>query len=319
MMDATSSSTVDARPQPFAYIPTGVATLDAIWGSGLPMKGICELRADDAVDFMAITRQLINAFLERGENVLYFSIVENPHPSPIPETGIRARSDDGHPRGQLDVHCRSTFGLVERKLSALEAAGKHYSAIFVDVLSPNPSGCPTAYSAEEGRPPSAHSKAARRAFLRYGREVVESLGSTLLLLEHNMEDLTGALQGRDWGLSVDGNSPVDARTIILLSAEAPGDLPYDGLIPAPLAEAWTSMKYLDEAINPAPLYPNEDGAIDDEMSLAALLVLQGVIKRNAQGFVLPDEEGTEADLEAVRNWVVANISRAKHLVLNIAK
>ena len=319
MIDATFFNNVDARPRPLTYIPTGVATLDAIWGSGLPMKGICELRADDDVDFMAITRQLINAFLEREENLAYFSIVESPHPSPIPETGGRVRSDDGHPRGQLDVYCRSTFGQVERKLAALEAAGRHYSAIFVDVLSPNPSGCPTPCPAEEGRPRSAHSKTARRAFLRYGRQVVESLGSTLLLLEHNMEDLTDALHGRDWGLSVDENSPVDARTIILLSEEAPGDLPYDGLIPTPVAEAWTSMKYLDEPINPAPLYPNEDGAIDDEMSLAALLVLQGAIKRSAQGFILPDESEHVADLEAVRDWVVANLDRARSIAVNFTR
>jgi len=319
MMNATSCNTTANRPLGPAFFPTGITTLDAVWGSGLPERGICELRMDDDVDFMAITRQLINGFVERGENVAYFSIVENPLPSPIPETGGRVTSDDGRPKGQLDVYCWSTFGQIERKLATLENAGKHYAAIFVDVLSPNPSGCPASDSDDEGRPRSSHFRTARKAFLRYCREVVVSLGSTLLLLEHTMDDPTDDPQGRDWGLLVDESSQVDARTIVLPWEEAPGSHRYDGLLPAPMAEAWTSTKYLDGTINPAPLYPNGEGGIDDGKSLGALLVMGGVIRRSAAGYHLPDEAEPVADLEAVRDWVVANISRAKHLAINIAK
>ncbi|MCP4571818.1 MAG: hypothetical protein GY838_05645 [bacterium] len=319
MLDATSYNSPDNSFFVSAFHPTGLTTLDAAWGAGLPEGGICELRADDAVDFMAITRQLINGFVERGQNVAYFCIVDNPLPSPIPETGGHAASEDGHSRGRLDVYCRSTYGQVERKLNVLKDEGMHYAAIIVDTISLNPSGCPTPYTDDEGLPCSPCFRTARNAFLRYCREVVESLDSALLLLEHTLEDPTDDPQGGVWRPQLDQGSLVDARTIILPWEEAPGADFHEGLTPRPNAAAWTSTKYLDKTINPAPLYPDYDGGIDDEYSLGALLVLHEMIKWSAEGFILPDEAEPVADLEAVRDWVVANLDRVKSVAINIAK
>jgi len=285
----------------------------------LPELAICELHMDSNVDFMAITRQIIDGFLERGEDVAYFCVVESPHPSPIPETRGRVQADDGHVQGQLDVHCWSTFGQVERKLATLENAGKHYTAIIVDVLSPNPSGCPTPYTEDEGRPHPSYSRVARKPFLRYCRQVIESLGSTMLLLEHDLDVLAEEPGERNWRFSVDEDSLVDARTIILPWDEDPGAHPDCGQITMPMAEVWTSTKYLEKNSNPALLYSDGDGGIDDEMSLGALLFTQGVVKWSEEGFSLPDEAEPVPDLEAVRDWVVANISKAKHLAVNTVK
>jgi hypothetical protein len=319
MLDVNFENTPETRPFFALFLPTGTSTLDAAWGGGLPDGGICELRADGAVDFTAIIRQLIDGILDRGENVAYFSIVDNPLPSPIPEGHSSTPSEDGTPRGQLDAYCWSTYGQVERKLATLQTADKDYAAIFVDVFSSNPSGCPDPRFDDEGLPCHPHHRNSRNAFLRYCREVVESLGCSLLLLEHTLKESADDPLANAWTPHLAEDALVDARTIIVPWKEAPGIQFDDGLVPQPCAAAWTSTRYLEKTVSPAPLYPTEDGAIDDEMSLAALLVLYEVIQPTSEGFLLPEVTEPVADREAVRDWVVANFDLAKSMALNIAR
>ncbi len=320
MLDITSLQITESRPHVSAFLPTGLSSMDAIWGCGLPQGGLCEIRAGDGVDLTQIARQLINSLLKRGENVAYFSIVDNPNPSPIPETGNRPQPGDDRPQGQLDVHCGSTYGYVERKLTAFENEGRCYAAIFVDVLSRNPAGCPDSSASDSVLLASPGSpKRSRDAFLRHCRKVIESLSCPLLLLERNEARSIVDTEVDEWVTHLDVDSLVDARTHILRCEEILGVEIRDGLFPQRATMAWTMRRFGNATINPVPLYMDNEGGVDEEMSLGAILIQQGVIQWRMEGFLLPDAENPVPDLEAVRDWVAANIEKVKLKVAGLTR
>ncbi len=301
------------------YIPSRLYSLDALMGGGLPELGLVEVRGDRDVNLSVIAERLARGYTHSGADVVYFSIAPastaGSCPKPIPAgTGEHERI----PRGRMDVFRRSSLEQVERDLTSFIELGQPYSVIIIDDHTGGSWDCPDGFSECPAFSQTGEVRnEARESFLKRSRDILDYFHQSMIVFDRTDDSPASRVGSSRFVRKLAKGSPFDARVTLAPWSAAPKMGKRKSLVPRPDYAGWISSKYPNHSLNLVPLYLDEDGGIDDEMSLAGLMIMYEAIPRANQGFGSMWTHEPPEDLEALRDWVLANPDCSRMRAINI--
>ncbi|MBU8922848.1 MAG: hypothetical protein KOO63_13610 [Bacteroidales bacterium] len=298
-----------------SWLSTGIGSLDAIWGGGLPSARIVEMHSEFGLGMTKIALQLAADVVKSGLNVAYFDVARILTLDLEQEFVWGKNGGNFQNWGQFDVYCPTTFSQVAYTMENAYESEMGYDLIIIDSLSCIQMGDHCANNEDENSPGDiVMMEFAKDSLVKSFRNVIDEnlISLSVLVLNNKHADTTQAgFPNSPWSSDLD--NLFDIRTAIApgISLGSAG-VEDKGYFPIDLV-AWNTKDYRFCPCTVVPLVRATDGSIDEAMSLATFLVKHGVIKRDGENYSVLGEQEPIAGLDRLRDWAEENIREVMNL------